>query len=335
MSKGQFRRYEHLERLDHMETAGIEIGRVYVFPKLDGTNASVWLDSAGQVQCGSRNRVLSAEHDNHGFHAWVHGDTPKASLLRTVVASNPGCVHYGEWLVPHTINAYRDEAWRCFWIFDVFAHDDSGGGYLPYEEYATVLQGLDVVQPLCIINNPSTDQLIAQCETNTYLVRDGAGVGEGIVLKRYDWRNGNGKQVWAKVVRNEFKERNRAAFGITEKHGEFMVEQDIATKFCTATLIGKTRAKVVAAVANDHGIDLTQPNAQQQVESTHRRNVIPQLLGRVWNDFIVEEMWSVLKEHSNPTIDFKRLHYHVVSRVKQCAGDLFGSALVNEPKEAP
>ena len=121
MSKGQFRRYEHLERLDHMETAGIEIGRVYVFPKLDGTNASVWLDSAGQVQCGSRNRVLSAEHDNHGFHAWVHGDTPKASLLRTVVASNPGCVHYGEWLVPHTINAYRDEAWRCFWIFDVFA----------------------------------------------------------------------------------------------------------------------------------------------------------------------------------------------------------------------
>jgi hypothetical protein len=321
----QFRRYEHLERLGHPEVRDIELGRVHVFPKLDGTNASLWRDAAGDIQCGSRNRVLTIDTDNHGFCAWVRSQDAEKLCL----AIPEGVWVYGEWLVPHTIKSYRSEAWRRFWIFDVF--DAATGRFLPWERYSEMLAGNDLVEPLCIINEPSTSQLLAQVETNRYLVEDGAGVGEGVVLKRYDWQNQFGRQCWAKLVRNEFAERNRREFGVTEKEGAFQIERTIAEEFCTPTLVGKTRAKVVAAVANHHKIDLTKPNAQQLVEASFRGNVIPQLLGRVWNDFVTEELWSAIKKHKNPTIDFGLLHRQVERRVKGLAADLFGGVTAPEP----
>ena len=35
-----FRQYMHIERFGNEEVLGIELGESYVFPKLDGTNAS-------------------------------------------------------------------------------------------------------------------------------------------------------------------------------------------------------------------------------------------------------------------------------------------------------
>ena len=322
----QFRRYEHLERLGHVETRDIEIGRVHLFPKLDGTNGSVWYDESGKLQCASRNRVLSADADNQGFHAWLHSDDVRACALRSAVPV--GSVVYGEWLVPHTIKTYRDEAWKRFWIFDVF-HRESGR-FLRWDDYGPQMAaaGCDVIEPLCVITNPSTDQLIAQLATNTYLVQDGAGVGEGVVLKNYDWQNEYGRQPWAKLVRSEFKEQNRRAFGTTEKGGEFQIEIAIAEEFVTATLVGKTRAKVVEAVANHHKIDLTAPNAQRLVEVSFRHNVIPQLLGRVLHDFVTEELWAAIKQYRNPAIDFGKLCRLVERRTKSIAQDLFGGVAV-------
>lgn len=148
--------------------------------------------------------------------------------------------------------------------------------------------------------------------------------GEGVVLKRYDWTNRYGRQPWAKVVRNEFKESNRRSFGVTEKTGEFQVELAIAQEFCTPTLVGKTRAKVVAAVASAQGIDLTGPNAQRLVESVYRGKVIPQLLGRVFHDLVVEELWPAVKKHRNPVVDFKKLERCCTEQTKRLAADLFG-----------
>jgi hypothetical protein len=327
----QFRRYEHLERLNHPETRDIELGLVHVFPKLDGTNGSVWLDELGRIQCGSRNRVLTADADNQGFHAWVHSDDPRAVGLRSALP--PGMVVYGEWLVPHTMKTYREEAWSRFWVFDVFSREL--GRYLTWEDYSAWLSaaGVDLVHPLCTINKPSPAQLLAQCETNTYLVQDGAGVGEGVVIKRYDWTGVKGRQVWAKVVRNEFREKNALAFGVPEKDGAFQIERAIAEKFVTPTLVGKTRAKVVTDVANLNGIDLTQPNAQHDTECRHRGKVIPQLLGRVWHDLIVEEFWNVLRTWKNPAVDFGLLHRHVVATTKVLAADLFGGVPSLSPSQ--
>ena len=37
-----FVKYQHIERFGTQETEGIENGTCYVFPKIDGTNASLW-----------------------------------------------------------------------------------------------------------------------------------------------------------------------------------------------------------------------------------------------------------------------------------------------------
>lgn len=61
-----FVKYPHLERFGNSEVEGIEVGITHVFPKLDGTNASLWLED-NDICAGSRNRVLSKESDNAGF----------------------------------------------------------------------------------------------------------------------------------------------------------------------------------------------------------------------------------------------------------------------------
>ncbi len=47
----KFRRYNHVERLGHYKVDGIDIGKVHIFPKLDGTNSSVWWTGEG-LGCG-------------------------------------------------------------------------------------------------------------------------------------------------------------------------------------------------------------------------------------------------------------------------------------------
>ncbi len=313
-----FRKYDHLERLGHRQVHDIAMGLVHVFPKLDGTNASVWSDGS-EVFAGSRNRVLSIDADNAGFFNWVLSGDVKAGNLRLIAEANPHLIFYGEWMVPHTLKTYRQETWRRFWIFDVY--DRNKGTYLSYEEYAPMLEGLDVIEPLCTIQDPSEEQMKAQVETNTYLIEDGAGLGEGVVLKNYLWRKSG--HPWAKVVRNSFKEENRRAFGHAHKTGEFQVEAAIAEEFVTAHLVGKTRAKVVLDVANDLEVDVTQPNWQQHLEAENRGRVIPQLLSRVFHDLITEEMWAILKKHKGATIDFGKLQSRVTMAVKALAEDLF------------
>lgn len=317
----QFRRYDHLVRLGHSDAREVELGTVYVFPKLDGTNASVWA-SGGEVHAGSRNRVLSVgQGDNAGFCAWLQSDDPTAETLRRLALELPHLVFYGEWLVPHTLKTYREDAWRRFWVFDVF--DRIKDRYLSWEDYSSICHELDLIAPLCSIKNPSEDQLRQQVEVNTYLLRDGAGLGEGVVVKNYAWTNHRGAQPWAKVVRNSFKEKNAQVFGVTKKNGEKQVESDIAEEFCTPHLIGKTHAKVLLDLANKHSVDTASPNWQQTVTEDYRGQLIPQLLGRVFHDLVEEECWAFVKRFKNPTVNFKKLQTHCTLRVKQVCADLF------------
>jgi hypothetical protein len=299
-----FRQYDHVERWGHDEVEGIEIGQVYVFPKLDGTNASVWHAHAGGIgsylQAGSRNRVLSHVQDNHGFLAWIDEQPSVLSFL----ADRPSWILYGEWLVPHTLKTYREDAWRRFWTFDVF--DRETGRYLPWDDWAAAVResGLDVVEPLAIYDGPSEEQIRRLVESNTYLIRDGMGVGEGVVVKNFAWVNRYGRQPWAKIVRNEFKEDNRRLFGLKTAQGERQVEAEIAAKYITPALVEKTRAKIEA-------------------ETTNRRALIPRLLQTVFYELVREEAWSFIKEHRDPTIDFKKLRRHTEHATKRYAQDLF------------
>jgi hypothetical protein len=51
--------------------------------------------------------------------------------------------------------------------------------------------------------------------------------------------------------------------------------------------------------------------------------MIPRLLHTVYYDVITEEMWEILKQFKNPTINFKLLNGYVTARIKELRKDIF------------
>jgi hypothetical protein len=301
----KFRKYQHIERFGNSEVEDIEIGTCYVFPKIDGTNSSVWLNADGEMRAGSHTRELTFEKDNAGFYNAISKDKRIIAYLQ----KHPTHRLYGEWLVPHSLKTYREDAWRRFYIFDVaLDRDDNETGleYLPYEIYQPWLEefGLDYIAPLRIVKNGDYDTFIKCLDCNDFLIKDGCGTGEGIVIKNYDYYNKYGRQTWAKIVTSEFKERHHKAMSAPVLENK-MIEQSIVDNFVTTALVEKEYAKIV----NDNG--------------GWNSKMIPQLLGTVFHELICEEMWNIIKKFKNPKIDFKTLNTLTTAKIKSVKTDIF------------
>lgn len=298
----EFRKYQHIERFGADEVDGIELGSVYVFPKLDGTNVLVWLNN-GLIKAGSRNRELSLENDNAGFYNAVFTD----QRVKGYLTKHPTHRLFGEWLVPHSLKTYREDAWRRFYIFDVCIDKDDGLEYLPYDIYKPLLDefDLDYIPPIGIIKNGSYEYFVKCLERNVFLIEDGKGFGEGIVLKNYDFYNKYGRQTWAKIVTNEFKEKHHKEMGAPVIETEKMIEQKIVDDFCSAAFIEKEYAKII-----------TEREGWQS-------RYIPELLGRVFSELIKEESWNIIKAYKYPKINFKTLNALVIAKIKNVKSDLF------------
>jgi hypothetical protein len=297
-----FRKYMHVERFGNDEVQGIELGGCYIFPKIDGTNGSIWYDNA--IMCGSRKRELSVNDDNAGFCNWALSDD-RVSDFFIGRKSNKMLRLYGEWLVPHSIKNYREDAWKRFYVFDVF--NDQLDKYLSYDEYQPILEecGLDYVIPLCVMNNATYDNLIVELEQNFFLMQEGKGFGEGIVIKNYNYQNKFGRTVWAKIVANEFKEKHVKMMGATIKNMKELPENIICQDYVSKALVDKTYAKIAA-----------------ECEGWNSK-YIPRLFGMVWYDLINEEIWNILKKMKNPVIDFQKLYHLTVLRIKELKSELF------------
>jgi len=289
-----FVKYQHIERLGTDEVDGITIGKCYIFPKIDGTNSQLWHDEL--MRAGSRNRELTLDNDNQGFFDSVCADEKLLDFFNDHQYYRLFC----EWLVPHSLKTYRKDAWRKYYIFDVM-HIESGI-YLHYDDYSKLLDpyGLEYIHPLAIVENPSTEKLLEFLESNHYLIEDGKGAGEGIVIKNYDFRNKFGRQTWAKMVRNEFKEKHNKEMGAPTVKMR-MLEEDIVEKYLTEEMIKKTFAKIP--------------------EWSSRK--IPQLLGTVYHDFVTEEIWHIIKEWKQPKINFGALYQFTILKIKETMPEIF------------
>lgn len=300
----EFKKYQHVERYGTTEVDGIEVGTCYVFPKIDGTNSSVWLGSDGTIKAGSRNREINADSDNAGFYAAVSQD----DRIKAYLSNYPSHRLFGEWLVPHSLKTYRDDAWRKFYVFDVCIDSDDADEfeYIPYYTYKPLLEefGIEYLPPITILKNGNYDCFIKCLEKNVFLVQDGAGTGEGIVIKNYDFRNKFGKQIWAKIVTSEFKEKHSKAMGapIVETR---IVEQAIADKFVTSALIEKEYSKICV-----------------ECDGWSSR-LIPRLLNQVYYSLVTEDMWNIVKDFKNPKIDFRSLNAVTIAKIKAAKPDLF------------
>jgi hypothetical protein len=298
-----FRKYMHVERFGNDEVQGIELGTCYIFPKLDGTNGSTWLINGTDyyLGAGSRRRFLTLEADNAGFFAFVN-DNPNLNSFHTKYRD---LRTYGEWLVPHTLKTYNKDAWRKYYIFDVW--HDVEERYLSYEEYQPLLDEfeLDYIPPITIIKNATYDNLLVELNNNTFLINDGEGIGEGIVIKNYQFINKYHRVTWAKIVANFFKTDAAKTMGAPCKEMKVMTEQRFIDDYCTPELIAKTYAKIV--------------NEKEGWNSKY----IPMLFGMVYHDLVVEEVWSAIKKYKNPTINFRTVNNLMIMKIKEVKPELF------------
>jgi hypothetical protein len=301
-----FQRYQHVEKLGTAETDGILLGTCYIFPKLDGANASIWKSEDGKLCVGSRNQEITGSDALKGLYEYACNHAG----IQRYLAEFPTYRLYGEWLIPHTIKDYRDDVWKKFYVFDIVT---AAGDYLNYGVWEGHVQdySIEFIPCLTSIKNPSMDQLMKLVETNDYLMKDGC-IGEGIVIKNYDFVNRYGRMTWAKIVRSEFKDKNRAVFGSKLQNGPDRVEFKIAEEPALRTIAEKVYANL-----SDEGWIQT---------------LVPALLGIVWHDFVTEELWGWMKKYKNPTIDFKVLGKLVTEKTKTYLPGVFGCCSTTTPE---
>ena len=152
--------------------------------------------------------------------------------------------------------------------------------------------------------NRNIDLLLKTLDKNTFLIKDGSGIGEGLVVKNYGFKNKWGKQIWAKLVANEFKEKHNKNSDKINTLDVNYIELKFVEEYCTESLIEKEYNKI----KNDTGFN--------------QRN-IPQLLNTIYHVLIVEELWNFIKKNKNPKIDFKLLNNFVIRKIKETKKDLF------------
>jgi len=164
------------------------------------------------------------------------------------------------------------------------------------------MYNISYITPICIIENPSHEKLMHCLSENTFLIKNGEGIGEGIVIKRYDFVNRHGDMKWAKIVANEFYEQKECRVKKIENKND--IEIRIVNQFVTASLVEKEYSKI-------------------EVECGWESKMIPRLLNTVFYCLITEESWNFIKKFKNPTIDYKRLINFTFAKVKEIKHDLF------------
>jgi hypothetical protein len=301
-----FKKYQHIERLGSDLVDGLTDGLCYIFPKLDGTNCSVWMGDDGEIHYGSSKRELTLDDGHRGFCRWVEEN--KDTFKRLFTKYPEINTIYGEWLVSHNVTTYLDNAWKRFYVFDMYT-DVQEYEYYEYSFYTSVCEqfGLDYIPYIGINYNTTQEYLKEKLEENNYLIdtqKYPDARGEGIVIKNYDFVNKYGDTVWGKMVRSEFKNNNRNKRTKEEPNG-YSIEFEIAHKYITQAFVEKEKAKI------------------EEQNGGWTSKMIPQLLGVIWHEFVTEETWNFIKKFKNPKIDFRELNHQVVAVTKERLPEVF------------
>lgn len=307
-----YKPYMHIEKLGTSDVEGILNGTCYLTYKIDGTCSSVFLKDDGSLGFGSRNRELSMIQDNAGFVASMYEKDEQTNTLKLngvgqdllrLLKAHPYYIVYGEWLVPHTVKRYRNDAWKKLYIFDI--QDIENHKYLNYDDYSKMIdeqyKNLNYIPLLAKVENPTVDEIKAcLARTGEFLITQ--GLGEGIVIKNYDFVNKYGRSVWAKLLTEDFLQTKKDTRSKNKqiKLSDAAIENDII-KLETLEHISKEKIKV-QELHNDDGWNF---------KYTY------ELLNRAFNEFIRDNWEIILKKFHYPTINFKLLKSLSDDKIKE------------------
>ena len=293
-------RYQHIEKLGTSEVEGILQGEVSLFYKIDGTNSLIYLKDDGTLGFGSRNRELSLDKDNQNFMNSILNDSDLVERFNTFFKEYPNCIVYGEWLIPVTIKRYKSDAWRKFYIFDIL--DTEEHRYLSYDEYSKILDsyGLSYIPRIAKLNNPTADEIKSYLDkTGDFLIAN--GLGEGIVIKNYDYKNRYGRRTWAKVLTEDFlNSKSRVRKENHTNSQENAIEHKIILSYLTPEHIQKEYSKLV-----------------ERYNGEWSSKYFYELLNRVYDEFLKDNFELFIKKLRFPTINFRILKQLCDQEVKR------------------
>lgn len=295
----EYKKYQHIEKLGTTEVEGILDGQVSLFYKIDGTNSCIFLKDDNTLGFGSRTRELTLDKDNGGFYASMLFNKEEYNKYLKYLQANPNHIIYGEWLIPHTIKRYKADAWKKLYVFDIF--DVENNTYIPYEIYKDVLAKYNIsyIPAIAILTNPTVDDIKKYLdETGNFLIEN--GLGEGIVIKNYGYRNKYGRITWAKILTEDFyndKKELKAKNHINNE--EVPIEFIIVKTFLTPEFIQKEFSKF----------------KEEKGEFTSKH--IFEFLNRTFIEFYKDNWELILKKFKFPTINFKVLKRLVEDEIKR------------------
>lgn len=283
----EWTKYQHVERLGTPDVDGILDGEVFVFPKLDGANASVfWYDSVRDVVLASRNLIMTREADGLKMYPYLDRDRSYPIYqqhLKEMAYHYPDLIFYGEWLAPHVIRDYRSESYYQYYLFDVW--DTINQCYIPYDKYILIAQeyGVNYIPVLSVLDHPTIEQVEALVDENHYLMKTDEP-GEGIVIKRYGFVNQFGRTTWAKIVRSEFKQKFKAG-----NFNDTSLEMQVLEPTLTYEYVAKEYMKLM-----DEGV-------------IWNDKLIPQFMKTVWAEWWKDCSFDALMNVGNDSINMKQL----------------------------
>lgn len=266
---------ENSSMFDHAED------EIVIEEKVDGGNGCFWLEE-GKLHVASRNRDLTSENDEKTFSA------QREQLVKLLEGKplNPNFRYYIEWMAKHTISYGNVHAVIGLDIMPI----EGAFGKKPYflgrkaKQDAFAAIGIPCVHLKGTYKVKELNEDIYKNLTEKSAYYDGKP--EGIVLKNYGRENVWGRQMFAKIVLDEFKETNRAVFGGLKKDTSDTVK--IVETYCTEARVRKR----ILALTTEGGMPLD-------------RSLMQKLPVSVCHDIFKEETADMLrnfKDISIPTL---------------------------------
>jgi hypothetical protein len=312
-----FHAYEKVERLEKEECDGILNGACYIFEKIDGANAQIYLDTeTREIAFGSRNRVLGIG-DNlisgdsfRGFATWVKENNVALSKFFHI---HPHLILNGEWLIKHSIQ-YDATAYSQFYVFDIY--DSANSRYMAIEGHRSWQDLLELDIKFVPFDYRMVNPLLETLkEALDFPSRYGAKFREGIVIKNYDFVNKFGRQPYGKLLHETFQEvKSKPKAPISPDAIELAIQIQYVTAARVKKIVNKIKMQNALAAIHPMIIVAYDPDADPwRLEMKD----IPQVINMVWYDIITEDMNDILKRLKDPTINFKLLKRLVFERAKE------------------
>ena len=291
----EFEKYHKVKRLGDLENKDIFLcpdDEIIVEEKIDGANFRFYINQERIPIFGSRTQQITSDEGENkdvakGFTRCI--EYVRNALKDKNLEEYKGFIFYGECCIKHTIN-YDWEKIPPFLGFDI----KNEQGYLHFSQKDMIFNSLGLSQvPLVgrfyareILETGVNDSIVPISEYALPSAIDRKA--EGVVFKNYD------KQIFAKYVRDAFKEKNAEVFGGNPKYNKIddTNNQELVFKYCTNARIDKHIFKLI-----DEGHELNMKLMQYLP-----KNVYVDIMEEEWREILIESKWKIDLKNLNKTI---------------------------------